>query len=514
VEQKTDENQALLYRLSGDWNPLHADPSMAQAFGFEKPILHGLCTFGFAARHVIGEFAPDADPRYFKNISVRFADSVFPGETLVTEMWKESDTKIIFRTRVKERESDVITRAAVELYEEIPKKEPKPEPKAEEADAASAEPISADVFTGIRAYFEQKAGDVKSIGKVFKFELANPASTWTLDCKEASVAQGESTKPDCTLQLSDADFMAMCAGEADPMKLFSSGALKISGDVMASQKLEFLQEIDPKLVMDAAKARAGGGGADAAAAGGGGNPVEDVFLGIAAYIDGNNAVTSIGKTFVFDLKDPDSSWTLDLNEGRVRAGGGKADCTLELSQEDFMAMTAGEADPMKLFSTGKLKISGDVMASQKLEFLQEIDPEEARKAVEEARAAGKTLLGSESPDAGGASDAVNATKVFEGLKERLAENTDLASEVNAVLQFNVTSPDSAWVVDMTGDGEVSEGTADEPATVFTIADSDLAELAGEEPDVQELYMQGTLRVDGDVTNARKLGFMKQLAVSN
>jgi hypothetical protein len=67
---------------------------------------------------------------------------------------------------------------------------------------------------------------------------------------------------------------------------------------------------------------------------------------------------------------------------------------------------------------------------------------------------------------------------------------------------------------MTGDGEVSEGTADEPATVFTIADSDLAELAGEEPDVQELYMQDTLRVDGDVTNARKLGFMKQLAVSN
>lgn len=511
VEQKTDENQALLYRLSGDWNPLHADPSMAQAFGFEKPILHGLCTFGFAARHVIGEFAPDADPRYFKNISARFADSVFPGETLVTEMWKESDTKVVFRTRVKERESDVITRAAIELYEEIPKKKPEPE-STDDGAVVNAEPISADVFTGIRAYFEQKESEVNAIGKVFKFELTNPESTWTLDCNEASVAPGETTKPDCTLQLSDADFMAMCAGEADPMKLFSSGALKISGDVMASQKLEFLQEIDPQLVMDAAKARAGGSGDVADTdAGESSNPVEDVFLGIAAYIEGNSAITSIGKTFVFDLKDPDSSWTLDLEEGRVRAGSAKADCTLELSQEDFMAMTSGEADPMKLFSTGKLKISGDVMASQKLEFLQEIDPEEARKAVEEARAAGKTLLGSESPDAGAASDAVNATKVFEALSERLVENTDLASEVNAVLQFNVTSPDSAWVVDMTGEGEVSEGTDDEPATTFTIADSDLVELAGEEPDVEALYMKGTLRVDGDVTNARKLGFMKGLA---
>jgi NAD(P)-dependent dehydrogenase (short-subunit alcohol dehydrogenase family)/acyl dehydratase len=117
IEEKTDANQALLYRLCGDINPLHADPEFAKNFGYERPILQGLCTYGHVGRHVIKAFC-DNDPRRFRSIRVRFAETVFPGETLVTRLWRESATRIVFETRVKERDELVIRNAAAELYEQ------------------------------------------------------------------------------------------------------------------------------------------------------------------------------------------------------------------------------------------------------------------------------------------------------------------------------------------------------------------------------------------------------------
>ncbi len=100
-ELPTLPHAALIYRLSGDYNPLHCDPDVAQQAGFPRPILHGLCTFGVAA-HAILRTLCSYDPLRFTRMKARFSAPVFPGETIRTEMWRDGITAV-FRSRVVER---------------------------------------------------------------------------------------------------------------------------------------------------------------------------------------------------------------------------------------------------------------------------------------------------------------------------------------------------------------------------------------------------------------------------
>ncbi|EKT4502775.1 MULTISPECIES: MaoC family dehydratase [Pseudomonas] len=104
VDLPTRPEQALYYRMNGDDNPLHADPSVASASGFSQPILHGLCTFGVVG-HALVKALADYDAGLLRSMALRFSAPVLPGETIRTEIWRDG----AFRARVLERDTLVVT---------------------------------------------------------------------------------------------------------------------------------------------------------------------------------------------------------------------------------------------------------------------------------------------------------------------------------------------------------------------------------------------------------------------
>ena len=192
--------------------------------------------------------------------------------------------------------------------------------------------------------------------------------------------------------------------------------------------------------------------------------------------------------------------------------------TLSLSNADFLDMVLGKANPQKLFMNGKLKIGGNVMASQKLEFLMKMDKKRVEKVVmarlggggggaaaAAAAPAAAAAAPAAAPAPAQAAKAAQAPKVIAALRDKLAKQPDLTAGLGGTVQFVVTSPAAAFAVDPSG--VVTEGQVAGAQTTITLSDEDLAALAAGSADPKSLFMHGQLQVDGQVAPAHHLAFL-------
>lgn len=240
VALTTSPDQAALYRMSGDLNPLHIDPSFAAMGGFKQPILHGLCSLGIAVRAVISEYC-GGDPSKVKAVKTRFVKPVLPGQTLTTEMWKDG-SRVIFRCVVKESGEACLTGGYVDLTSA-----PSDSPAKKEAAPSDGGAGSAIFQQLAKRVTDQGPALANKVRGRFLFNITvgkKQEGQWTVDLKEApgAVYAGppKEGRPDVTLTLEQSVLEALVEGKLNPQKAFMGGQLKVAGNIMLSQKLQDL----------------------------------------------------------------------------------------------------------------------------------------------------------------------------------------------------------------------------------------------------------------------------------
>ncbi|XP_065166883.1 peroxisomal multifunctional enzyme type 2-like isoform X1 [Atheta coriaria] len=245
LSYKTSQDQAALFRLSGDVNPLHIDPNFAAVAGYKKPILHGLCSLGISVRLVLQAYAGN-DPKLFKALKCRFVKPVLPGQTIKVDMWRAGN-RIHFETSTVENNSVTISGSYVDLKSVV-------EVDSLALNNTSAMALQSDaIFEFIISKVNEDPAKAKAVNGIFLYIITKDgkqAKQWTMDLKAGKVYEGAPTgvKPNTTLTISDEDFVQLATGKLNPQSAFMKGKLKVTGNVMMAQKLgPLLKAADAKL---------------------------------------------------------------------------------------------------------------------------------------------------------------------------------------------------------------------------------------------------------------------------
>lgn len=227
VEDRPAENQPLLYRLTGDLFPLHADPEFAKAAGFNRPIMHGMGTLGFACRALVGALTPCA-PERVRRLACRFTRPLYPGIAIATRIWKTGDGHALWKTVNTETGETVLDNGRFEF--ELPRQ---PGVSGSSGDDRSAlqETIQATV-----SQLAQRMDLGRFAGREmrYQFRLTDmPHPDWQLliDGNGCQFLEGKTDASDCTLVLSGADFNRLLNGKLNPVAAYTEGRVQVEGNL-------------------------------------------------------------------------------------------------------------------------------------------------------------------------------------------------------------------------------------------------------------------------------------------
>ncbi|MDL2269643.1 SCP2 sterol-binding domain-containing protein [Desulfosarcina sp. OttesenSCG-928-A07] len=227
-------DQPLLYRLSGDIFQLHADPGFAVRVGFDRPIMHGLCTCGFSCRALIAALIP-GQPDQARRLRCRFSAPLYPGIPIQTHIWQAEPGKALWRT-VNVQTNDIIIDHGEFDYGPAPQ-----DPSFQtSSDPSRTDDVSGSVkgvFNALSDAFIPSAAH--GIQAVFQYIITD-VGVWhcTIQDNACIVSEGRHDRPTCVFTIKGSDFLLLMTGKLSAIEAFIAGTLKVEGDLAMAQQSE------------------------------------------------------------------------------------------------------------------------------------------------------------------------------------------------------------------------------------------------------------------------------------